>query len=101
MTDCPENGNKKYLHVAYNGSVTASAASNGDAAVSKVPGSVGSVSSLDLNLNQACKWGRVGSHYLYGTAATADAATEVWPHPTQYYPYPPYHHHHHHHQTHQ
>ncbi|KAI9562889.1 hypothetical protein GHT06_010345 [Daphnia sinensis] len=72
------------------------------------------------SLNSACKWGRVGPHYLYGAAAAASAAevassTEVsWPphhhhhhhptaphhhHPHQYYPYPYHHHAHHHHQS--
>ena len=90
-----DSGNKNKYHHAYNGSLTAVPA-NG--VVSATEGSKSSVG-LDLNLNNACKWGRVGSHYLYG-AASAEAGTDVWPHPTQYYPYPPYHHHHHH-QTHQ
>ncbi|XP_032789288.2 uncharacterized protein LOC116926488 isoform X2 [Daphnia magna] len=96
-----------------------------DGAVSKASNGVGNNSSSNNNLesnggslNSACKWGRVGPHYLYGAAAAASAAevagsTEVsWPphhhhptaphhhHPHQYYPYPYHHHaHHHHHQS--
>ncbi|XP_046450071.1 filaggrin-like isoform X3 [Daphnia pulex] len=74
------------------------------------------------SLNSACKWGRVGPHYLYGAAASAadvvSGSSEVsWPphhhhhhhhptaphhhhhHPHQYYPYPYHHAHHHHHQS--
>ena len=114
--ECGDSKNK-YSHQSYNGSssltaaaavaAAAAAVSNAAANVTTSESKVSSVG-LDLNLNNAaCKWGRVGSHYLYGAAsaaAAAEAGTDpVWPHPTQYYPYhPPYHHHHHHHhQTHQ
>ncbi|XP_032789294.2 uncharacterized protein LOC116926488 isoform X7 [Daphnia magna] len=52
-----------------------------DGAVSKASNGVGNNSSSNNNLesnggslNSACKWGRVGPHYLYGAAAAASAA---------------------------
>ena len=113
--ECSEKGGK-YAHLGYNGSLTAISGHHGQhqgqqqqqqaqlAHQVDAKSSPGNNNAAD-GLNSACKWGRVGSHYLYGAASVEAANGEVsWPHHHvthhQYHPYPYHHYHNHHHQVH-